>query len=193
MWIMFGKRLATAHPEELQLMTIFDVDTCGVDRARNFCLAQAMASGADCLLMVDSDTWVETLGVDAIGVQLVRMIMAGRARGAAIIGAPVMRRLGVLDTTPAVYMQLPDGKYRPVPAAELPSHGVAEVDAIGAACVAIDLRKIGDSVFKFTDELSEDLEFCRQVKKIGSTILVDTRVQTGHWNTPLPLNFPRGA
>lgn len=193
MWITFGKRLATVHPDELQLMTVFDVDTCGVDRARNYCLAQAMASGADCLLMIDSDTWVDTLGVDAAGMQLVRMITAGRARGAAIIGAPVMRRLGVLDTTPAVYMQLPDGKYRAVQPSEMPSHGVAEVDAIGAACVAIDLRKIGDAVYRFTDEHSEDLEFCRQVKKAGGVILVDTRVQTSHWNNPLPLSFPRGV
>ncbi len=61
-----------------------------------------------------------------------------------------------------------------------------DVDAIGAACMAINLQLLGDAVFQFTDTLSEDLEFCRQIKEQGGKILVDTSVKTAHLgNAPI--------
>jgi hypothetical protein len=43
------------------------------------------------------------------------------------------------------------------------------------------------ATFRFTDELSEDLEFCRQVREGSGKIFVDTRVRTAHLSRSFPL------
>lgn len=171
MWLSVGRFAAIS--ETTYDIAMFTVDCNGVDRARNYLIAQAMANGYDWLLMLDDDTWVEG---DNPGHRLISMMASGfLENNAAIVGAAVQRR-GADGLN--VY-RLIDNQYAMIKTVGLPS-AFYDVDAIGAACMAINLSRIGDAVFEFTDERSEDLEFCRQVKRSGGTILVDTRVKTAH-------------
>jgi len=186
MWLEFGNVLAQSH-ERFELVMQGFVDLQPVDRARNMLLARAMLTRADWLLMIDADTWVEsdTPHCDA-GLFLLRMISDADRAGATVVGAPVVCRTTdrdeklklsvwhrVADTTEADH-----DRQRLQAATSV--FGVGECDAIGAACMAINLHKIGEACFAFTPELSEDLEFCRQVKMAGGKIIVDGRVRTGH-------------
>lgn len=172
MWLEIGQALAE-YGNQISLAGFITVDTCGVDRARNYLIAHAMQINADWLLMVDSDTW-------ANGRDLLRMIIACAARGAAVCGAPVYRR-GATDNTLNVYRKGPINGLRVCDEAELAGlASIVEVAAVGAAVMAVNLRKIGDEIFKFTDTQSEDLYFCERVRMLGGEILVDKRVSTGH-------------
>lgn len=171
MWLEIGQALAE-YGDQITLSGLITVDTCGVDRARNYLLAHAMKINADWLLMVDSDTW-------ANGRDLLRMIIACAARGAAICGAPVYRR-GFTENSLNVYRKTASG-LRVCDESDLEALPVIfDAAAIGAAVMAVNLHKIGDEVFKFTDTQSEDLYFCERIRMIGGDILVDKRVSTGH-------------
>lgn len=177
MWFSLGRAIERSSFATTMLM----VDCNGVQRARNTLVAHAMAQNCDWLLMIDADTWVEG---DDPGQAIVEMLIAGfDVNGAAIVAAPVMRR-GADGL--AVYRWDGDGKYVRIadlnfdPTKARPIDGLVEVDAVGAAIMAIDLHQISDAHFAFTDAMSEDLEFCRQIKSVGGTILVDKRVRTAH-------------
>lgn len=181
MWLEIGQAL-NEFGDSIQLAGLITVDTCGVDRARNYLIAHAMQLNADWLLMVDADTW-------AGGRDLLRMIIACAARGATIAAAPVWRR-GMTDNTLNIYRR-EDSKL--VPYSELmlqTSPSIFEVEAAGAAVMAIDLHKIGDEIFKFTDEQSEDLYLCSRVRAVGNKIYVDKRVSTGHLGKTPTMLFP---
>lgn len=163
------------------------IDVCGVERARNALIAKAMIADANWLLMLDSDTWVEG-DADGAGYVLLRMISEAQKLGATLVGAPVVRRhlpgqqpeLNIYDIEEIheTSMKLRIAHNQPK---------LFGVGAIGAACIAMDLQKIGDSVFRFTDTLSEDLSFCHQIQKLGGSIYADGRVRTAHMGRAFPL------
>lgn len=181
MWLEIGQAL-TEFGESIQLAGLITVDTCGVDRARNYLIAHAMQLQADWLLMVDADTW-------AGGRDLMRMIIACAARGATLAAAPVFRR-GTIGDSLNIYRKMGDvlSSYEEPDLQALPS--IFKADAAGAAVMAMDLHKIGDEVFKFTDEQSEDLYFCSRIRAIGGEILVDKRVPTGHIGKTSSMAYP---
>lgn len=201
MWLELGAMLRSSN-ERFVLGMMGYADVNGVDRARNYLVAAAMIKNCDWLLMVDADTFVEAdrgAGDADAGFMLLRMISDAARVNATIVSAPVIRRVAASDKREfAVYRQIDPTEGRPsghepmlkaemitsLSAATGPLH---EVFAVGAACMAIDLHKIGDSMFKFTETLSEDLEFCRQIRELGGKILVDKRVRTGHMSRPFPL------
>jgi hypothetical protein len=190
MWLELGSALAQSF-ERFELAMFGYVDISPVDRARNMLMARAMLASADWLLMVDADTWVEsaTSAADA-GLSLLRMISDADRAGATVVGAPVVCRTTALDDKPKLSVwhgvvqttqtANPDGLLAVRYQAATSVFGVGECDAIGAACMAINLHKVGDAHFAFTPDLSEDLEFCRQVRAMGGKIIVDGRVRTGH-------------
>jgi len=176
MWTELGAALAQDE-KRVQLAAFINVDTCGIDRARNLMLAAAMQANADWLLMIDSDTWVVTSEYASSGFQLLEMIHSGENLDATIIGAPVKRRGG---EGLAVYVRKHD-KLFAVKITDATALTVVECDAIGAAVMAINLGKLQlDDRFVFTDQEGEDLNFCRKLRDRGDKILVDTRVQTAH-------------
>ncbi len=218
MWAELGNTLG-ASPERFNLRGIAYADINGVDRARNFLLTMSFHTGTDWLLMIDADTWVEpiTVGgtpIDA-GFQLLRMISEADRRGAIIVGAPVARRGAPGEHEVMVYRR--DGKstkpdkLEPVSVEELGT-GQHPVDALATAVFAVKVSAIGECRFKFTEDLSEDLDFCRQVRqKIegwtpdpldpereirtleerAPAILVDTRVNTRHLSRPYAMAATR--
>lgn len=212
-WLSLGRALGEAAID----YTMIVVDCNGVQRARNTLVAHAMATGCDWILMIDDDTWIE--GDDPGRAMLRMMMQGLLDHGAAIVAAPVRRRgadgVSVYDVTDEgkliqigdlilksprcdvpkcgkiVSMKDPYGGYH------CEEHGTVgkcdpdfiEVAAIGASIIGIDLHKIGDATFAFTDTRSEDLEFCRQVIERGGRILVDVRVKTAHLGMPSVLRY----
>lgn len=155
--------------------TTITVDTCGVARARNTLLAHAMSLGNDWLLMFDADTWVEG---DDPGVHLSQMLFAAfEEHNATIVGAPVRRR-GADGV--AVYREIEGNLVQmTINPADFPRF--VEVDAIGAAVMAINLHKIDEkTIFEFNEKASEDIAFCTAVRKAGGKILVETCIATAH-------------
>jgi hypothetical protein len=131
MWMTLAAEMNNRR-EEIYLKAFIEMDICGVEKARNFLLAHAMAQGADWLLMVDADTWVDD------GRRLVHMVIAGQKLRAAIIGAPVLRQVDG-QQMPNLYQEV-DGKY--VNGKYSSSDGPIEVDGIGAAIMAVNLHKV---------------------------------------------------
>lgn len=182
MWMEFGAALVRSS-EAIKLMTIANVDVCGVDRARNLLLATAMKEGADWLLMVDSDTWVHP------GSDLVRMVIEA-PENCALVGASVrLRGLGRGEAAPLNYFDWNENENRhePIPVKSMPDNKThLEVDAIGGAVIAINLHRlvITDQFrwFYYDDgrSISEDLYFCRQLRKRDEKIYVDMRMKTFH-------------
>lgn len=179
MWFDIGKQ-AVAWGDRISVEKILNIDTCGIDRARNILVAKAMQFNLDWLLMIDADTWGDGSG-------LLRMILAANEQNAAVVAAPVFLRGAPGDAFRLnVYRYLGQlDRYESYSSLEFDAAASTfKVDAVGAALMAINLRKIGFATFKFTDRLSEDLEFCRQVRENGGKILVDKRVETGHLVKP---------
>lgn len=185
MWAQFGAACAR-QPDDVQVVMVGHVDTCGVDRARNALVRQATIAKADWLLMVDSDVFA------IAGKDLLRMVLE-RPADAAAVGAPVIRRG---DKTPNVWRwngeqhrscaEMLDG------AACRPGHGAyVSIDAIGAAIFAVDLAVAARirAHFAWADGMSEDLFFCRQLRLAGEKIYADPRVATVHLGQPEILTY----
>lgn len=193
MWLEFGN-IVGASSERFRLTMVGVVDVNPVDRARNTLVAKAMLHSSDWLLMVDADTWVNANGDDDAGFQLLRMISDADRAKAALVSAAVVRRISKLEDglQLAVYDDPGDGQYIGKPASWLATQGRAlrSVFAVGAACCAINLHRLDEDVmYRFTDKLSEDLDFCRQIReKHGpDAIKLDPRVVTAHLSRPFPL------
>ena len=180
MWRAFGAAVSKNAPN-VSLDAFFDVDVCGIDHARNLILDTCKAGGSDWVIMVDSDTWVDR------GSMLLSMVLEANERGATLVGAPVIMKD---ERTPNVFMyaNMPDGlRLRPYHVPQMSE--MFDVDGMGGAVIAIDLRKIGDMKFRFSDGTGEDLDFCHRLKKSGHKIVCDPRVKTFHVNKPNILTF----
>ena len=175
MWLQLGMRLHASR-EVFKAVHMIQMDVCGVDRARNFILAHAMSLGCDWLLMIDSDTWVDPKGI-------IEMLFDGASRGAAIIGAPVYRRVDEEQRLNVIR----DG--HTLTTSNI-GNKIIEIDGIGGAVMAINLHKVNDAEFKFTSMMSEDIDFCRQLKDAGGKIFCDPRVKTLHLKSDVMIYEP---
>jgi hypothetical protein len=205
MWMGIGNTLGGSQAR-FELVSYGYVDVNPVDRARNMCVAAAMLKNANWLVMIDADTWIDDSPDEDAGFQLLRMISDADRIGATLVGAPVIKRTtGIFgdERNLAVY-EVEENEagliYKPLKASQLPRR-LLEVDAIGAACCAINLHRVADwnLNYQFTPRISEDLGMCRQIfeaakrdwkpggDKFSSTIYVDGRVQTGHLSRAYPL------
>jgi GT2 family glycosyltransferase len=169
MWAQFGAAVAR-QPDDVQIVMFAHVDTCGIDRARNALVRQAIVAKADWLLSVDSDTFA------VAGKDLLRMILE-RPADAAAVGAAVIRR-GETTRAPNVWRWT--GERHEVGIVGSPPY--AEVDAIGAAILAINVHVIErlGARFEWVSGMSEDLAMCRKLRVAGEKIYVDPRVATVH-------------
>lgn len=179
MWLGLGVALGQVR-EHIELVAMIDLDMNGIDNARNTLLDAARDAKADWLLMLDSDTWCEP------GKLLVRMILDAEARSAAIVAAPVAVR-GVASGLNVKRWIEEEGRHRDYPPEswETKDYPFVEVDAVGAAIMAIHTERCGEARFRFIEKSrSEDIEFCYQVRKSGGLVLLDPRFPTYHVNKP---------
>lgn len=203
MWMEFGSTLGGSE-KRFELVMFSHVDTNPIDKARNMLLDQAVEHKADWLLMIDADTWVESNNSpDALdaGALLLRMISEADRAGASIVAAPVMRR--DMEPHDAMIYRLPYGQRWDMKLEHVDrsiwfdGKTPLEIDAAATAVFAINISEIKRTrrwtyelprfAFNGALSLSEDFDFCRQVREAGGKILCDPRVRTGHKSRPFAI------
>lgn len=205
MWLELGS-LLTQSRERFTLINFDHWDVNPVDKARNLALQTAFQLKSDWLFMIDADTFVEGYDDEDAGFQILRMISDADRAGAALVAAPVMRRaVSMADSNfSMVYKLDPDNKHADAAGlAPVPIHDegrrLVPIDSAATACFAVNLAEAAkaQAVFRFTygsqtsdgvrPGLSEDHEFCRQLREAGGKIFADPRVKTGHISKPVPI------
>lgn len=199
MWTEFGNTIGGSS-ERFALVDFGFWDVNPVDKARNLMLDRAVKLGADWLLMIDADTWIEPgkldreSGTDA-GFLLLRMISDAERAGATVVVAPVMPRTSRPgeDTFPMIWVERPSGEMG-CPKEEIYQRALIEIDEAATAVFAISIPRLvasypkeGAIEFEFKPDVSEDRYFCRRVRQNGGKIFADTRVRTGHMSRSAPI------
>jgi hypothetical protein len=192
MWFDVGHVVAASEHRFEVVMPPALVDTCGVDKARNVLMNEAVQVDAHWLLMVDADTWVKD------GLALLEMVIAADRVDAAVAVAAVPRRHAGGRRELMVY-DGPNGR-DPVSIEALRARsaarggGLVPVRSAATACMAVELRRAAPVLkgdlpwFRFTDEASEDVDFCERVQVLGEKVVVDPRVEAFHLNRPQVLS-----
>lgn len=161
-------RDATVCAERKWIHMPFCIDAHGIERVRNTGVRMAVERQADLLLMQDADTFALPPAFGALDPLWQTM----QKHDAAAVGAAVVVRNGqTMNVEPA----------RP---------GESYEGEVGTGLMLIDLRKLADLPRPwFRTELhddgervrcSEDIAFCRLLKRAGHRVIVDYTFPTGH-------------
>lgn len=141
--------------------------------ARNMLAREAIDSGADRVLWIDSDMVFD----DDLMLRLGEDLDAGWD----MVGGVYFRR--EVPTSPLVYRMI-DGKagktevWRDYPPDQL---FLCAGYGFGAVMMTTELlRRVGDYAFTPMKHLSEDLSFCARAQEAGARIACDSRVKVGH-------------
>lgn len=160
-----------------------------IQQARNKIVEAFLASDFEHLFMIDSDmSW------DAADV--LRLVTSGYP----LIAGVGRKRNGRPDTDPEAWC------FSPIDPATIPvdAHGFCEVAQVGTGFICIHRsvflalqeahpewkrRKRGGGYYTAffrwetdgEDELSEDIKFCRDWRAIGGKVIIDPRIELGHY------------
>ena len=141
--------------------------------ARNMLAREAIDSGADRVLWIDSDMVFE----DDLMLRLGEDLDAGWD----MVGGIYFRR--EVPTSPLVYRQI-DGETGKVEVwKDYPPDQLFQCAGYGFGAVMMTtelLRRVGDYAFTPMAHLSEDLSFCARAQAVGAKIACDSRVKVGH-------------
>lgn len=142
--------------------------------ARNMMAAEALDTGADRVLWIDSDMVFDT--------HLMERLAADMDEGRHFVAGLFFRRK--LPTTPIMSKLNADGRI--VIYEDYPEDQVFEVDRIGfGACMMSRelLQAVWDKYgapFYPSNGNGEDYSFCERAKALGYTIYCDSRIKVGH-------------
>ena len=141
--------------------------------ARNMLAREAIDSGADRVLWIDSDMVFE----DDLMLRLGEDLDAGWD----MVGGIYFRR--EVPTSPLVYRMI-DGETGKVEVwKDYPMDQLFACAGYGFGAVMMTtelLRRVGDYAFTPMKHLSEDLSFCARAQEAGARIACDSRVKVGH-------------
>ena len=135
--------------------------------ARNLLAREAIDSGVDRVLWIDSDM--------VFGDDLMLRLGADLDEGWDMVGGIFFRR--ELPTSPLVY------KSRREVWTDYPRDQLFQCAGYGFGAVMMTtelLKRVGDYAFTPFDHLSEDLSFCARAQDVGAKIACDSRVKVGH-------------
>jgi GT2 family glycosyltransferase len=141
--------------------------------ARNLLAREAIESGADRVLWIDSDM---VFGEDL-------MIRFGEDLDAGwdmVCGSYFKRELPV---TPVIYTYIDPKAGKAEAYLGYPKDAVFQVAGCGFGAVMMNtelLRRVGDYPFTPLPHLSEDLSFCKRATDAGARIVCDSRIKVGH-------------
>lgn len=144
--------------------------------ARNLLAREAIESGADRVLWIDSDMVFD----DDLMIRLGEDLDAGWDM---VCGIYFKRELPV---TPVIYKSIDAGTGRAVQWADYPRDSVFSVAGcgFGAVMMTTELLTRADSFktgpFTPLPHLSEDLSFCKRATDAGARIACDSRIKVGH-------------
>ena len=141
--------------------------------ARNMLAAEAVNTGADRVLWIDSDMAFEP--------DLLQRLNADIDAGYDIVSSICFKRQYPL--TPVIYKTLDRETSQAEPYRDYPRDALFPVAACGFGAVMTTtdiIRRIGDNPFNLMGHLSEDLSFCAKATAVGGKIACDSRVKVGH-------------
>ena len=141
--------------------------------ARNLLAREAIDSGADRVLWIDSDMVFN----DDIMIRLGDDLDAGWD----MVGGIYFRR--ELPTSPLVYSEIKGAAGKATVWKNYPRGSLFECAGYGFGAVMMKielLKELGDYAFTPMNHLSEDLSFCARALDAGALIACDSRVKVGH-------------
>lgn len=141
--------------------------------ARNLLAREAIDSGADRVLWIDSDMVFEPDLMQRLGKDL-------DAGWDMVCGIYFKRELPV---TPVIYREVNRAEGRAEPYLDYPRDAVFPIAGCGFGAVMMRtalLRRMCARPFTPFERLSEDLSFCWRADDLGARIACDSRVKVGH-------------
>ena len=145
--------------------------------ARNLLAREAIDSGADRVLWIDSDM----VFADDLMIRLGEDLDAGWDM---VCGIYFKREL---PTTPVIYKSISasntSNESHAEPYFDYPQDELFPVAGCGFGAVMMTtelLKRVGDFAFTPVNHLSEDLSFCWLAKNVGARIACDSRIKVGH-------------
>ena len=151
--------------------------------ARNMLTAEALDTGADRVLFIDSDMVFKPDLMERLAADMDERDLDY------VCGIFVKRRL---PTIPCVYktLVLEDGKGRTEIYADYPQDSIFQVagSGFGAVMVSTALLKdvydtYGPPFLPYPGVLGEDLSFCWRARQLGYELYCDSRIKVGHMGT----------
>ena len=142
--------------------------------ARNMLAREAIESGADRVLWIDSDM--------VFGEDLMIRLGEDLDTGAwdMVCGLYFKRELPV---TPVIYSRFDMQRQKAVPYSDYPKDTIFPIAGCGFGAVMMTtelLKQVGDYPFSLIPHLSEDLSFCKRAQDAGAMIACDSRIKVGH-------------
>lgn len=141
--------------------------------ARNMLAAEAVNTGADRVLWIDSDMAFEP--------DLLQRLSADIDAGWDVVSSICFKRQ--LPLVPVIYKTLDRGTSQAEPYRDYPQDTIFPIAACGFGAVMTTtdvIRRIGNNPFDLVGHLSEDLSFCVKATEVGARIACDSRVKVGH-------------
>jgi hypothetical protein len=141
--------------------------------ARNMLAREAIESGADRVLWIDSDMVFQ----DDLMLRLGEDLDAGWDM---VCGLYFKRELPV---TPVIYKRFDKYCKKVVPYGDYPKDTIFQVAGCGFGAVMMTtevIKYLGDYPFTPLPHLSEDLSFCKRATDAGARIACDSRIKVGH-------------
>ena len=145
--------------------------------ARNMLAREAIESGADRVLWIDSDM---VFGEDL----LIRLSETMEAEEADMVCGLYFKR--ELPVTPTIYREIDAEHGKAVAYLDYPKDSVFPVAGCGFAAVLTTVKLLDDvyhrwgALFGPMRGLSEDLSFCWRASRVGARIVCDSRIKVGH-------------
>lgn len=141
--------------------------------ARNMLAAEAVNTGADRVLWIDSDMAFEP--------DLLQRLSADIDAGWDVVSSICFKRQ--LPLVPVIYETLDAETSKAEPYLDYPQDAIFPIAACGFGAVMTTtdvIRRIGNNPFDLVGHLSEDLSFCAKATEVGARIACDSRVKVGH-------------
>lgn len=141
--------------------------------ARNLLAREAIESGADRVLWIDSDMVFQ----DDLMIRLGEDLDAGWDM---VCGIYFKRELPV---TPVIYSRFDMQRQKVMPYSDYPKDTIFPIAGCGFGAVMMTtelLTRLGDYPFSPLPRLSEDLSFCERAGDAGARMACDSRIKVGH-------------
>ena len=173
--VAFAYSLATMRRVGASRISV--ISGAAVHEARNVLAREAVESGADRVLWLDSDMRFDGDIMERLGADL-------DAGYDLVCGIYTKRRL---PATPVIYRTIDAAAGRVEPYLEYPRDAVFEIAGCGfgaVMCSTALLKAVagarGGGPFTPMEGLSEDLSFCLRAGQTGARMACDSRVKVGH-------------
>lgn len=154
--------------------------------ARNMLAQEAIDTGADRILFIDSDMYFMH--------DMMERMAADLDNGADFVCGIYFKRH--LPTLPCIYqsIDIEDKDGDPIGKTEIyadyPKDTIFEIDACGFGAVMMNVSMLknvyetfGNPFIPYAGLFGEDLSFCWRAKQLGYTLLCDSRIKVGHVGT----------